>query len=77
MPSKGTPMRQFRYSDEEWLALEVAVERRNFWTRQEPWTLSDFIRIAIAEKLDKMRRCRSRKRPRPAKTGPELVETNI
>lgn len=73
MPSKGTRMRQFRYSDGDWAKLEMAVERRNFWTREEPWTLSDFIRIAIAEKLDKMRRCRRRKRPRPATTAPDLV----
>lgn len=63
MPSKGTPRRTFRFADQFWTTVEEAVDRRNFWTQREPWTLSDFVRIAIAEKLAKMKRCR-RRRPR-------------
>jgi hypothetical protein len=61
MPSHGNPVQRFRLRPEEYEEIEEAIERRNTWSRESPWTFSDFFRIAIREKLLKMGRCR---RPR-------------
>lgn len=35
-----------------------AILHRNHNSREEPWTTSDFVRVAIAEKIAKMKRGR-------------------
>jgi len=37
----------------------LAVLQRNTFSREEPWTISRFMLVAIREKLDKMERSRS------------------
>jgi hypothetical protein len=59
--SKGTKVYPVRLDPGLMEDVEITIERRNMMTREAPWTLSDFLRIAIREKIRKMERCR---RPR-------------
>lgn len=38
------------------------IQRRNVWTAAEPWTISDFIRVALEREIRKMMRSRKRQR---------------
>jgi mRNA deadenylase 3'-5' endonuclease subunit Ccr4 len=58
--SAGTPLRAFRIPDHEWEAAEFTVNKRNDNSRNPPWTMSAFIRLAIREKIKKMIRSRTR-----------------
>jgi hypothetical protein len=49
--------------------VQRQIDSRNYWTQREPWTFSDFVRVALEDKLAKMARSR-RRRGRRA-----LVET--
>jgi hypothetical protein len=51
-------MRTFRCQDSLWDEVIETVQRRNLWSRERPWTLSDFIGIALKEKIRKMARSR-------------------
>lgn len=59
--SKGTPKHFVRFSDELLKLVWETIHRRNEWSDQEPWTLSDFLRVAINEKIAKMARSRRRR----------------
>jgi len=59
--SRGTPVVPVRVDQETMALVMETIQRRNFWTQCEPWSVSDFIRIALREKIAKMARCR---RPR-------------
>lgn len=59
--SKGTPKHFVRLSDELMLMIEKTIDRRNLHTREEPWDLSAFMRVAFNEKIKKMARSRRRK----------------
>ena len=59
--AKGTRTITFRCPDKLWESATRAVLTRNDHSRDEPWELSDFIRIAMAEKLAKMERSRGKK----------------
>jgi hypothetical protein len=61
---KGTPKIVFRLDVETAELMRQTLERRNMWTRDEEWTVSDFIRVAVREKCAKMRRCRACRRRR-------------
>jgi hypothetical protein len=75
MPSAGTTMRSFRFNEAFWEMVEETVERRNTWSMRPPWTLSQFVRIAIVEKIKKMERSRNwRPGQRSAAAAAELVE---
>jgi len=56
--AKGTPVVPVRISDEVMLRVEQAIRSRNARAFDEPWTVSDFIRKAIKDKLDHMERSR-------------------
>ena len=71
--SKGTPRVVIRLADQVVQEIELAIARRNLWSREVPWTLSDFLRVAIAEKLQKMARCR---RPRRRPSAPDSSKMN-
>lgn len=58
MPTKGTPRLSFRCSQELQLDIQECIARRNTWSREAPWTLSDFIGLACREKIAKMGRSR-------------------
>jgi Arc/MetJ-type ribon-helix-helix transcriptional regulator len=64
MPSAGTPVLPVRLHNDVKSEIERAVRRRNFHSWEEKWTVSDFIRIAIREKLAKMERCRKQRKRR-------------
>lgn len=59
--SKGTPVVPVRIAPELIREIEDTIARRNFWSREIPWSVSDFIRIACKEKIRKMERCRKKK----------------
>jgi hypothetical protein len=59
--SRGTERYTFRLPPKLMREVEATRLLRNQNTREEPWTLSDLVRIALAEKVKKMNR--SRKRP--------------
>lgn len=59
--SRGTPRVAVRIPPSLRATVEVVIAHRNANSRQEPWDLSDFIKIALQEKLAKMARCRGRK----------------
>lgn len=56
--ARGSPTITFRLDDALMDDMDVAIDSRNERTRETPWTRTDFIRAAIREKLDKMRRSR-------------------
>lgn len=58
MSSRGTPIRTFRCAEELWDDLQECIARRNMWSREQPWSASDFIGLAIKEKIAKMGRSR-------------------
>lgn len=60
--SLGTDRYTFRLDKAMMDAVAETIERRNEWTRDVPWDLSEFVRVAIREKLKKMARCRRRAR---------------
>lgn len=76
--SAGTPVRSVRIGEELWVRMRFQICSRNNWTREEPWNESDFIRIAIEEKLAKMARSRNH---RPSATSdlfnPNAIEENV
>lgn len=73
--SAGTPIRTVRLDDQLWRAIKDQVAQRNIFSRSQPWTMSDFIAIALQEKLDKMRRCREHpgRRKRRSQSIPKIL----
>lgn len=59
--SKGTPHTALRLSAEVLDLADVTIRRRNLNSKRPPWSLTEFIRVAIQEKVKKMERSR---RPR-------------
>lgn len=60
--SHGNPIVKTRIPREMHQEMNDAIAKRNYYTREEPWDVSAFIRKAIREKLDHMRRSRTAKR---------------
>lgn len=58
MPSKGTARYTFRLPPELMMEVEATIQLRNEHTTQEEWDLSEFVRVALREKVSKMDRCR-------------------
>lgn len=58
--SKGNPRVTFRLPRELIHQVEETILNRNAVSPLEPWDWSKFVVIAIKEKLDKMRRSRSK-----------------
>ena len=63
--SMGTPIVTLRVTEDMQERIEEALASRNARTSDTPWTVSDFIRHAVEERLDHIRRGR---RPRHPKT---------
>lgn len=65
--SLGNPKILVRLPTEELDALRESIESANAHRSGEPWTMSEFVRVAIREKLAKMERSRTNggKRKRP------------
>lgn len=58
--SKGTKAYSLRISDDDMAQIEETIARRNSFSADEPWDWSKFVRIAIREKINKMRRSRNK-----------------
>jgi len=56
--SKGRPIVPVRFGEGTLSSMKRIVEQRNARTRNEPWTMSDFIRVAVEEKIAHMERSR-------------------
>ncbi len=70
--SKGNEYLKARFAA-EWIEMvEDVIAHRNEHHKPPAWTMADFIRIAVREKIDKMARGRGRKLP-PRR--PRLFET--
>jgi metal-responsive CopG/Arc/MetJ family transcriptional regulator len=65
--SKGTRVYPVRLPADLVAEVELTVQRRNLMSREEPWTFSDFLRIALREKVCKMERSRKPRGRRPAR----------
>lgn len=57
--SKGSPIVPVRIPEATLNAMEDTIECRNANSREAPWTRSEFINIAIREKVKKMHRSRT------------------
>lgn len=57
--SRGNRIIKVRITAEFAAAIEAQILSRNNHSAEEPWVISDWIRVAMREKLDKMRRCRA------------------
>ena len=62
--SRGSPVTPVRLPQELIDRIVAAYKRANLTRKEEPYTLSSFIRHAIEEKLAKMERGRSKKKKR-------------
>jgi hypothetical protein len=60
--SLGTKVYPVRLAESLMMEVTATIARRNYWTRRLPWSLSDFIRVALLEKVKKMGRSRRRAR---------------
>lgn len=60
--SAGNHITNVRLDEEMLTAIEAAIASRNKRSKQAPWTLSDFIRQAIQDKLDHTARGNGTKR---------------
>lgn len=72
--AKGTPVVPVRISDEMMMEVEEAIRSRNAVAFDAPWTVSDFIRKAIREKLSHMERSRRSRVRRPEWAEETLIE---
>jgi len=74
--SRGTKVVTFRIEPEMDAAIDLAIERRNERTKEEPWTRTDFYRAAFKEKLSHMERSRTKNRSKKnAKPKHEGIES--
>lgn len=62
---KGSKIISFRISDEMLRDCEELAASRNFHTKDAPWTRTDFILKAIADKIAHAKRSRSQKQKPP------------
>lgn len=62
--SKGSKVIPFRLSDLYLAALDEAVRSANRRTKGEPYDRSSWIRKAVTEKLDHLRRSKRKKSPK-------------
>ena len=56
--SRGTPNQTFRLLPSLKAECERTIEKRNNNTREAPWSFTEFIEIALREKIAKMERSR-------------------
>lgn len=59
--SAGTPRKIVRIDAETWDLVKKTIAHRNAHVDAAPWTESDFLRIAVQEKVQKMDRSRGRR----------------
>lgn len=67
--SKGTKAFPVRLPNKLLQEVNETIQRRNDHSKEEPWTFSDFVRIALREKISKMER--GRKGARKFAPGPD------
>jgi hypothetical protein len=58
--SRGTERYTYRLPPELVELVEATIQLRNLHTDREPWSQSDFVRLALLEKVRKMDRSRGR-----------------
>ena len=63
--SKGNERRTIRLTKGQLAAIAIAIDCHNNGRQDTFWTFSDFIDVAIREKLEHMRRGGNSKIPRP------------
>jgi hypothetical protein len=67
--SRGNTVLQVRVPDLLLAQIERQIASRNYHTNREPWVISDWIRVAMIEKLRKMERCRAPRGSRKRRPG--------
>lgn len=80
--SKGNDRYTVRIGPELITEMEEVIARTHLTRNDQPWTSSDFIRVAIREKLDKMERGRKpyglrKKTDVPAKNPPTPLDQGV
>jgi hypothetical protein len=74
--SNGTRVYTVRLQDDLMERVQETMQRRDLYSADSPWTLSDFLRVCVEEKLAKMERSRRSKKRKVVKDGaiaPESV----
>lgn len=66
MSYKGTPITTVRIATELMQRIEAQIESLRLHSPRGDWSVTEFIRKALEEKLAKMRRSRTKKRYRSA-----------
>ena len=75
--SKGSKVVAIRFPADEYDAMLGQLADSEKFRRGEPWTLSEFVRSAIREKLKKMERSRKSRKPRKVPLGEETVSLTL
>jgi len=73
--SKGTPRYTFRLPEDLMQAVELQILSRNACSPREEWDTSEFVRVALREKLAKMKR--SRVKGRKLQVRAELLDDQV
>jgi hypothetical protein len=60
--TKGNPKLIVRVPGQLIDEMRLAIAQRNRRTRDEPWVMSDFVRVAIRDKLAHIKRSRCKRR---------------
>lgn len=72
--SKGNPIVKVRIHLDDLAEIVAMLESRNANTREEVWTISDWIRSAIAEKI---RKTHAGRKPRVRRERPWHMRTGV
>lgn len=60
--SRGRKQLIVRVSDEQLAKIEELIKSRNLYTREAEWTISDWVRTAIDDKIKHTERSRSKQK---------------
>jgi len=75
--ARGNPTITFRITPDLLGLMDAELERRNEKTREAPWERSDFIRAAIRERIDHIRRSRKKKPVKAVSYTPRSNGTTV
>lgn len=75
--SKGNRIISCRTPEELCQLIEETIQRRNFWSADEPWTIARFLVLAAWEKVRKMERSRAPRGAKRRKSKNDFQESQV